>query len=119
MGKFVSEAFKEVHGGAWKEANPGQLEILKRLEMDYQTQARWQKAVLHLKERGELEDSPSDIGKLMKEVGQDINKECQDEIKRTLYSWAWPKLQRAVVRGLPEWYKNELLKRQFEVKESA
>jgi hypothetical protein len=119
MGKFVSEAFKEVHGAAWKEANPGQLEILRRLEMDYQTQARWQKAVLHLKERGELEGSPSDIGKLMKEVGQDIDKECQDEIKHTLYSWAWPKLQRAVVRGLPEWYKNELLKLQFEVKESA
>lgn len=113
MAKFVSEAFKEAHQGAWKEANPGQSDILIKLSIDYKTVARWQKAVQHLKETGELTDSPQDIGKLINEVGRDTDKECQEEIKHLLYKWAWPKLSRAIIAGLPEWYKEELLKKQF------
>jgi len=114
MGKFVSEAFKEVHSHAWKESNPSSNDILQRLGMEYQSQARWQKAVMHLKESGQLEDAPQDIGKLMKEVSMDLDKETVDEIKDKLFAWAMPHIKRAAVRGLPEWYKNELLKKQFE-----
>jgi hypothetical protein len=35
-------------------------------------------------------------------------------IKDSLWKWAWPQLRRAVTRGLPEWYKAELMKKQFE-----
>jgi hypothetical protein len=68
MGKYVSELFKEVHGGEWRKNNPTQNEIVEKVALMYKTPARWQKSVQHLKEAGQLEDSPRDIGKLMKEV---------------------------------------------------
>lgn len=113
MGKFVSEAFKEVQAAAWKETNPQSGDVLASLCDAYTTQARWMKAVQHLRERGVLDDSPRDIGALIKEVPPDVKAECEDEIKRKLFAWAWPHIARAVTRGLPEWYKDELLKRQF------
>ena len=67
-----------------------------------------------LQERGLLEGSPRDIGALIKEVPADISKECADEIKDKLFAWAWPHIQRMTTRGLPEWYKEQLLKQQFE-----
>jgi len=118
MGKFVSEAFKEVHAKEWKNSNPSAGDIVAVLGEAYRTPARWNKAVLHLTERGALEGSPRDIGAILKEVPADIEKECADEIKERLYKWAWPHIRRVVTRGLPEWYKDELLKRQFE-QESA
>lgn len=87
LGKFVSEAFKEVHA---KE-----------------------------RERGLIADSPKDIGMLLKEVQSDIGKECKEEIADQLFKWAWPHIQRKAITGLPEWYKDELLKKQFEPAEVA
>jgi len=114
MGKFVSEAFKEVHAHAWRSSNPTQGDILSILQADYGTQTRWQKAVQHLRESGKIEDDPRDIGLLMREVPIDIERECEEEIKKRLFEWAWPLLRRMVTRGLPEWYKDSLLKLQFE-----
>lgn len=113
MGKYVSEAFKEVHGGEWKKNNPTTGDVLQQLILRYRTPARWQKAVQHLRERGELEQSPRDIGKLIKETQEDIEKECAEEIKEMLYAYAIKNIRRAVTGGLPEWYKQELLKLQF------
>lgn len=114
MGKFVSEAFKEVHGNDWKERNPGNGDIIALLIGKYRTPARWAKAVQRLKEAGQLEGAPKDIGKLIPSTGKDIMEECGDEIKEALFKWAWPDIQRGVISGLPEWYKDELLKAQFE-----
>lgn len=114
MGKFVSEAFKEVHGADWKERNPGKGDIIALLIGKYRTPARWAKAVQHLKEAGQIESSPRDIGKLIPSTGKDIMEECGEEIKEALFKWAWPDIQRGVISGLPEWYKDELLKAQFE-----
>ncbi len=114
MAKFVSEAFKESHGKEWKTSNPGQGDILELIGEAYRTPARWHKALQHLREEGKIEDSPRDIGLLMKEVGPDIEKECEGEIKEALWKWAWPHIRRKVVAGLPEWYKETLLSKQFE-----
>ena len=67
-----------------------------------------------MRELSQIEDSPRDIGALIKEVHADIEKECVDLIATKLLEWALPKIKRGVVRGLPEHYKGELLKRQFE-----
>lgn len=115
MGKFVSEAFKEVHKREWAESNPTGKDILGMLTDVYRTPARWNKAVQHLKERGLIDDSPRDIGLLIKEIGNDVEAECVDEIKDALYKWAWPRIRRGLNRGLPEWYKEALLKKQFEI----
>lgn len=114
FGKFVSEAFKEVHKGAWKDKNPSQGDFIGRVIATYKTPARWNKAVQHLKERGELTDSPADIGKLLIEVRKDLMDECGEQISLDLFSHFWKDIQRGVVAGLPEFYKQKLLEKQFE-----
>lgn len=114
IGKFVSEAFKEVHAAEWKASNPTRTDIVERLIETLRTPARWNKAIQHLRERGEIEDSPRDIGKLIHEAQSDIEKECMDLIASKLAEWALPQIRRGVVHGLPEWYKDQLVARQFE-----
>jgi hypothetical protein len=114
IGKFVSEAFKESHSKVWKAENPNNGDVIERLIHDYHSQARWQKAVQHLREAGELLGEPRDIALLVREIPKDIEKECADEIKAKLWVWAWPKIQRGVMVGMPQWYKELLLASQFE-----
>ena len=118
IGKHVSESFKEIHRKEWKEENPGQNDIITLLSAKYKSEARWQKAVQHLKEKGRLTGTPADIGLLMKETMQDAQVECEAEIKEDLYKWAWAKIQRTLTHGLPEWYKKQLLEKQFEESDS-
>lgn len=116
IGKFVSESFKEIHQAEWKSSNTNHNDILMRLELKYRTPARWDKAVIHLKELGLVEGSLRDIGPLIKSVGEDVLKECEDEIMQDLKEWVTPHLRRLAVRGLPEWYKTKLAQSQFEDK---
>jgi len=113
MGKYVSEAFKEVHKEKWGESNPKYGDIIERLAGTYVTKARWNKAVQHLQDAGDLEQSPRDIRKLIVEVTRDVEQECREEIANALYQWAWPRLRRKLTTGLPEWYKETLLEAQF------
>lgn len=115
MGKFVGEAFKEVHGGEWRKANPSNNDIMQIVAAKYATPARWQKAVIHLREKGLITDSPKDIGPLIKEAIADTLKECETDIKADLWTYAWERISRQLTYGLPAWYKDELLKLQFEV----
>ncbi len=114
MGKFVSERFKEIHQGEWKKKNPSGIDIVGKLIQRYKSEARWDKAVQHARENGNLADEPKDIGLLLKMISQDIHEECADEIKEVLFKWAWPKMSRSFSAGFPEWYKEKLLKLQFE-----
>lgn len=113
MGKYVSEAFKEAHKVAWKVSNPQKGDVLQSIIEAYRTEARWQKAVGHLRDAGTLENSPRDIAALLKETQADILKECTEEIKRALFDWAKPQILRGVTAGLPDWYKNRLLESAF------
>lgn len=119
MGKFVSENFKEKHKVDWKESNPGQNDVVALLVAQYRTAARWDKAIIHLAEAGQLENSPRDIGKIIKEVPADLVKEAEGEIKDMLFNWAFPSLVRGVNRGLAEYYKERLFKSQFEKQPEA
>lgn len=116
MGKHVSEEFKEVQAANWKVDNPKKGDIIESLVQTYKTPARWNKAIQHLKESGNLTDSPKDISFLIKEVIKDVHEECEAEIKEKLYQWAYKEISRKITRGLPEWYKNKLIEKQFEGK---
>ena len=109
-GKFVSEAFKEVHRESWSKehTSKGKWDIFKE---SFRTEARWAKAVQHLEERGELLNAPQDIGKLMKEVNQDILDEEEQTIKDFLWKEFGKEILRSAAKGLPEWYKQRLLER--------
>jgi len=113
MAKFVSEEFKEVHRKDWKIRHQGKKDIIDQLADAYTSKARWLKAVQRLRDDGQLEQDPRDIGKLMREVPKDIKEECEDEIKEILFNWAWKQLSKRVASGLPQWYKESLVKEQF------
>lgn len=110
MGKFVSEEFKEVHSSDWKETNPDNKDIVQVLIAKYRTPARWMKAVQHLKEAGKINGEMSDMAVLFPEVLKDTRKECEEEIKQLLFNWAWKNIGRSLTGGLPEWYREQLLK---------
>lgn len=117
MGKYVSEAFKEKHEKEWGAANPSGKDIAQQLIETYRTEARWQKAIQHLREAGQLEDSPRDIGLIIREVSQDILKEEESAIKDVLFNHFSKQLNRGVTAGIADWYKEQLAKTAFEVSE--
>lgn len=114
MGKYVSEAFKEQHTGDWRKRNPTRADAVEGLIAAYRTEARWRKAVQHLREDGKLTDSPKDIGALVREVPTDVLKEDAEAIKEALFRHFWPQIQRGILAGLPEWYKQQLAAQAFD-----
>lgn len=113
MGKYVSPAYRETAAVSWKDKNPGPTDIRERIADNLRTERRWEKAVEHLRDNGELENSPKDIGRLIKEIQKDVEEECEQLIKDLLYSWARQHIVRMTQRGLPEWYKQRLVDQQF------
>lgn len=108
-GKYVTEAFKEVHNG-WKEKHTGagKWEVFKQ---GYKTEARWHKAIQYLRDKGELTESPKDIGKLIARVMEDIKEEEEDNIKKFLWQEFGKEVLQTAVKGLPEFYKLHLLRK--------
>jgi hypothetical protein len=117
MGKYVSEAFKEKHQREWKAENKPQ--VVDLLVAELRTEARWLKAIQHLAEMEMLDNSPRDIGPLIKEVLKDIEREEIDYVKEKLFQRFWPDIKRQLTWGLPEWYKERLLKEAFDATNSA
>lgn len=113
MGKYVSEAFREIHKSSWKEGNPRGGDIIQGIVGMYATEQRWEKAIQHRRDDGLLEDDPKDIGPLLKEINLDVLKECEVDIKEALFKWAWPQISRGLVKEFPNWYKAQLLAKQF------
>jgi len=111
MGKYVREDFKEVNQANWRQQ--GGKYIIQQIGESYKTTARWNKAIQHLKDKGELLNEPKDIGALLKEINKDVFEECAEEISQKLFKWAWKDISRIITRGFPEWYKEELAKKQF------
>ncbi len=105
--KYVSEKFKEVHAKSWgsEHTHKGKWEAFKGR---FRAEARWQKAVQHLRDDGMLLGEPKDIGALIKEVQRDITDEEIDAIKDFLWREFGSDLVRRSTAGLPEWYKEQI-----------
>jgi hypothetical protein len=108
IGKFVSPAFKEKHQTHYKTDAPNKADLEQHLIVEFAVEARWRKAVQHLREAGKITDTPTDIGLIMAEVKADILKEEGDQIKEALFKHTWPRIARGVTAGIPEWYKKDL-----------
>jgi hypothetical protein len=108
VGKMVRADFQEVHREDWRQRNPPQKAFLERLASSYATEARWQKAMAHLREDGKLTLTPRDIPALMAEVVEDVHEECRDEISQALFEYFWRTISKRLTRGLPEWYKERI-----------
>jgi hypothetical protein len=111
--KFVSEKFKEKHQKDWKQnkTSPGQMQ---QLVESLRTEARWRKAVQHLREAGAFEPDPKMIGSLLKEINQDLIDEDLDYIKDFLWKVHKRQILKGVTSGFPEWFKEQLAKGEFD-----
>lgn len=104
VAKIVSDRFREKK----------KRKVSPRAGVEYQiadaltTEARWQKALAHLREEGKLTGSMRDIGPLIREINLDILEEEKDWIKEKLFKSYWKQVSRAVTRGVPDWYRGIL-----------
>lgn len=105
--KYVREEFKELHHQN-QDYIPNK-EKTAALFSEYRIETRWDKAIQHIRDAGELENSPRDIGKIIAEVPADILSENEAEIKDRLWSLYKKDFTKIVTRGLPEHYKKKLL----------
>lgn len=108
-GKYVSEEFKETNDKNWKQRKTAK-DKWEGFKDSFRTEARWNKAVQHLRESGELENSPRDIGKIIKEIQKDIEEEEKENIKEFLYKEFSSEIYKNAIKGVPEWYKTNLVK---------
>ena len=112
-GKFVSEKFKEKnHGAKWAREHTGKGKWQVFCE-GFRTEARWQKAIQHLRDNGELLGEPKDIGPLLKEIQRDIMEEDGELIRKELMKQFGRELISTATKGFPEWYKQQLVEESF------
>lgn len=113
FGKYVRAEFKERHAKEWgpkfSEANKMDLWL-----ESFRAEARWQKAVQHLRDNGQLQNEPRDIGILLKELERDLFEEESENIKKELLKLFKDQISRKAKAGFPEWYKAQLAARAFE-----
>lgn len=112
-GKYVSEAFKEVH----RKKSYGIGERKSKLEIlseSYRNEARWHKALQHLKETNNDIKKLQTIGDLIARVKQDVSEECSEEIKDALWDIFKGEILRKATHGLPEWFKELLASGQLD-----
>lgn len=107
--KLVSDSFKEKHRISWRADNPTPKDVLERFIFELRSEARWNKAIQHLRETGLITDTPADIGPLIKEIQNDVQQEETGYIMEKLFEHFWPQIQRGVIRGFPEFYKKRLV----------
>ena len=114
MGKYVSDGFKEVHRHKFKE-NTSSKDLILTLIETFKSKARWQKAILHLQEKGLLVNDMKDIGLLIKEIHSDVEKECLDDIKEMCWNGIRAQLMKGIVNGFPDYYKEKLIENQTDL----
>lgn len=113
MGKYVSPKFVEVHQQGWKDRHPVGRDVKDSIIVSFKSEARWAKAVQHLKESGAIKGEPQDIPLLLKEINEDVLRENESDIKDMLLKWAWKDVSRGITKGMAEWYKTKLTEGQF------
>lgn len=113
IAKYVSEAFKETHRRTWTPDRAQKGDLLAEIVEAVSTPVRWEKAIQHMREDGDLQGSPADIGGLMKRVMQDVEVESIDEIKEMLWQAHRKEIVRMSAKSVPQWYKERLLKSAF------
>lgn len=106
--KFVSEEFKEKHLKNPEYSSKKDKVVL--IGEQLRAPARWAKAVHNLRDNGELEGTPKDIGKLFKYVAEDMFLEETDWIKDQLLEAFQRDIKKISTGGLAQWYKEYLVK---------
>lgn len=106
IGKYVRDDFKELNRENWQhiKASPVQTII-----NELQSNAKRNKVLQHLREKGELEGNMRDMPKIIAELIKDINEEDKETIKDILWKWHEREILGGAQKGLAEFYKQKLL----------
>jgi hypothetical protein len=107
--KIVAPAFKEKRASI--PGNPGKVgvtDIVEKLTNCLRTEARWLKAIQHLREAGKLVNDNKDIGPLCKEIQADILAEETDWIKQRLFDEFSKQILNGTVVGFAQFYQKLL-----------
>lgn len=108
--KVVSDKFRELSKTKKKKKPTTTDEQLDNLFDVYNNENRWHKAVQHLRDEGKLDNSMSDVGRLLKELSNDFEEECKEDLKEKLYCLFRKNVLKKVCSGFAGWYKKELHK---------
>lgn len=105
--KYVTEEFKEKHSQnkVFRSGKSNSQEFFEQ----FNTEARFVKAVQKLKEAGSYQGEPKEIGPLMKILNQDLEEECKEDVKDALWAMFRKEFLSTATRGFPEWFKRSLL----------
>lgn len=110
-GKMVRASFKEENRSRWK----AQADVVAQIATRFRTPARFEKAVVHARDEGRLEDTMRDMKVLLEMIDRDI----EEEIKPAALEMLWKRyefeIRKTMKTGLAEFYKQKLLERQFEI----
>jgi hypothetical protein len=109
-GKLVRQEFKEANREGWASKN-GQ--TIPQLIESLRTEARFAKAVQHLKDRAELTNTMRDLPAVIKEIQKDVLEEEGERLKEIIWNKAWGEIRGGLAKGVPEFYKAQLAKEQI------
>ena len=109
--KLVRQEFKEVkaRGNRTPAAKGSIEETVQEAFAAFCTEARWDKAIQHLKEDGKIVGSNTDIGPIIKEIQKDVMEEEGEYVKEMLWTLYRKRFLTAVVDGFPRYYQERLL----------
>lgn len=109
--KLVRQEFKEVMvRGNRTAVQKGSIEeTVREAFAAFCTEARWDKAIQHLREDGRIVGSNTDIGPIIKEIQRDVLDEEGEYVKEMLWTLYRKRFLGAVVDGFPKYYQSLLL----------
>jgi len=109
MFKYVRREFQEKNREVWaREKKPSLEVVLERLAGTLKSEARWHKAVQHLKEEGRLKEGLRAIPDIIEEAWRDILEEEKDLLVEAFLQLHGHKLKKIVTSSIPGWYKEYL-----------
>ena len=114
-GKFVRSEFKERNNEEWKVKKGGMEVFLESINPE----ARWKKAVQHLKDQGKLEGNMKDMAILIAENVKDFEEEEKENVKEILYEIHKKQIIGKLNGGFADYYKKALMEKQFEQNKDA
>lgn len=104
MGKVVGSHFKEVKAVVKEQGSSPVAAIVKA----YRTEARWDKAIQHLREEGKLDETMRDVPVLLKEIFSDIEAEESENLKNLLWQTFRKDILKGAADGFASYYQKRL-----------
>lgn len=103
-GKYVTEKFKEVHHRDWAKLNTSK-GAFAGLAQSVRTEARWNKAIQHLRDDNDFTGTVKDIGKIIQEIQRDLADEETENLKDQLWRIYRGDIMKSATQGFVDWYK--------------